>query len=239
MTPPPNPLLLQTLALTLSEINQQGRCALRVRPDTVPLGSGAHLELCWNEGSREIVIGLLGLVSKEAQADTLGLAREYAEVAAEWLTARGWKRDPQDDLKLNRVPLAPIPALDHTARAAAEKRLAPYLAALRAENACLIAHEYSYETRGGLSFVDEVTLRWGTQTRLLRNAEGNTPALLETLFPAGEQLAGETAAYLLEKGWSLLRRERQAQMADTLSNFAATNITVTFHLERKKRFGLF
>lgn len=239
MTLPLNPLLLQTLALTLSEINQQGRCTLRVRPDTVPMGSGARLELCWNEGSQEIVIGLLGLVSKEAQADTLGLAREYAEVAADWLAARGWQRETQDAFKLKRAPVTAILTLDQTARAAAEKRLAPYLAALRAENACLITHEYSYETRGGLVLVDEVTLHWGTQTRLLRNAEGNTPALLETLFPAGEQLAGETAAYLLERGWTLLRRERQAQLSDTLSNFAATNITVTFHLQRNKRFGLF
>lgn len=237
MTPPPNPLLLQTLALTLSEVDQYERCTLRIRRDSVPIGSGATLELCWNDGSQDVAISLLGLVSRDANADTQGLAREYAELAIGWLCARGWQRDRE--LVLKRVPIMPVPILDDVMRTAAEKRLAPYLNALRSESTCLITHEYSYETRGGLALVDEVALRWGTQSRMLRSKDSNNPTQMETLFPAGEQLAGETVAYLLEKGWKLLKRERQAQGASTLSNEAATNIAVTFHLQGKKRFGLF
>lgn len=235
MTPPPNPLLIQALALTLSEINQVGRCVLRVRANAVPVGSGATLELSWNDGSQEITVDLLGLVSRDPNADTSGLAGEYAEVAADWLIARGWQRDSESILK--RSPVSPIPILDAETRATAEKRLAPFLNTLGTE--CLITHEYSYETRGGLGLVDEVALRWGTQARVLRSEDSSNPALMETLFPDGERLAGESVAWLLEKGWQLLKRERQAQSASTLSNFASTNITVTFHLQRRKRFGLF
>jgi hypothetical protein len=241
MPPPVNPLLLQTLALTLSEVNQCPRCTLRIRLDTPAIGAGATLELSWNDGAQSQIVGLLGLTSRDTSADTSGLARDYMQGAADWLTVRGWQIDRQDadQITLKREPVAPVPTLDKTAQTGIAARVAPFLDALRSEQACLVVHEYSYETRGGLALTDEVALRWGKQARLLRSEGGSNPALMETLFPAGEQLAAEVTAHLLEKGWQLVKRERQAQGASTLSNFAATNVTVTFHLQRKKRFGLF
>jgi hypothetical protein len=62
---------------------------------------------------------------------------------------------------------------------------------------------------------------------------------VETAFTAGEAYAGQVAAFLISKGWALEKRDRHWQGATTLSNNAATNITVTFYLRKKKRFGLF
>lgn len=238
---PRNALLYQTLALCRSEVNQQARCTVEVRRDAVPVGSGATLLLCWADATSPVAVPLTSLISRDPNADTLGLAADLAGEVAAWFTAQGWivRDDPAERSRLT-LEHAPSPLwqpLDATSRSIAEKRLTPYLSAIQAEGNCLIVHEYSYETRGGLTVNDEVALRWGKQARVMHSAHGDRPESMESLFPDGERAAGQLVGWLLERGWQVGQRDRQWQGMATLSNEASTNLTITVPLTRKKRFG--
>ncbi len=234
-------VLLQTLALSLSEAADGARCQIEVRHDPAALGSAASL---WLElDGRLIDQPLTQFVSREASSASAIF--EYAEqVAGEvalWLQTQGWRRVDSGPIKHGEATLwrlvynAPSRSPDSVTTA----RFTPYLSALKAEAECLLVHEYSYESRGSLSLADEVLLRWGKQSRALRSADSAQPEALASLFMEGEAFAEQAAAWLTQNGWKFTRRERQWQRPQSLSNFGATNIAITRHFERKKRFGLF
>jgi len=240
-------VLLQTLALSLSEAANGALCQIEVRTDAAALGSAASL---WLElDGRMIDQPLTQFVSRESSSEVSSGASstifEYAEKVAQeaaiWLQAQGWKQVGSGSVKNAQATLwrfvydAPSRLPDSVTQA----RVGPYLGALKAKTECLLVHEYEYSSRGGLSLADEVLLRWGTQSRALRSADAAQPEALARLFMEGEAFAEQAAAWLTQNGWKFTRRERQWQRPEALSNSGSTSITITRHFERKKRFGLF